>query len=205
MKHLILTLLALILSVTDLTAQSTVNDLGGEIGAGRVKLMKLRGNGSSSGAAIHGVLANLADTPVKVDVHLAPPFYLINSGAGQNMVALQVYLRNGHYRSDGIHSYITLAPKELTEVSFVAYCADFEKENPSATESFTMGALPTPLAQVVTNINAYAAEHPEADFTCAAQVAVWLVKGEKIAAIKKKFKFTPEDQILAERLARSPR
>ena len=197
MNRIIGIILALLVSGGSLSAQVNVNDLGNEIDAGRIKLMSAAGNGSSSGASVEGYLINQTATQRNVSIYLSRPIYLVNSGAGQNMVATQVYLGDGGYVTDGRRSFITLRPREQTRVLFIAYCVDFERENPSESDDFSIGVLPLNLNPVMAKINAFVAANSDADVTVAAQIAIWLAEGETITEIQSKFDFAPADERLA--------
>lgn len=197
MKQLALAICTLFAATLLVTAATDIRELHDELEAGRITLDSAVGNGSSSGAAVSGSLHNQSDAATHVAVYLAKPIYLENSSSRQNMVAAQVYLANGGYRSDGRRAFITLPAHGRTRVQFMAYCADFAKDNPSQHDSFTVAATPPILARTIANINAYAAQHPEADITCAAQVAIWLAQGEAPLKIRAKFTFNAEDEALA--------
>ena len=79
---------------------------------------------------------------------------------------------------------------------------DFERDNPSESENFSIGVLPANLNSVMANVNAFVAANPDADVTVAIQVAIWLAQGETITDIQAKFAFTPADEQLARDLMR---
>ena len=181
-------------------AQEKVSDLSQVLANGTVVLEDAKGTGASSGSAVTGVLANKGDSEIYIAVNLSKPLLLVNSGAGQNMIVTQVYHGDGAYLSDGEQSFISLEPGAKSDIVFVAYCADFEKENPSESEGFTVSAVPQSLESVVRNISSYAKAHPDTDLTQAAQVAIWLAQGESIKGISEKFQFTAEEERLAREL-----
>ena len=180
-----------------LSAQVLVNDLYDELDSGRVRLVSATGNGSSSGASIEGYLINDTAAERHVGIYLSRPIYLANSGAGQNMVATEVYSGNRGYLSDGQRSFLTLSPGVRTRVLLIAYCVDFEKDNPTTKDRMTVRAVPSSLKTVMSNIGVYVRANPEAEVTAAAQLAIWLVQGVEITAIRSKFTFTPADERLA--------
>lgn len=200
MTILKLTVLAFIIAPSLLFAQVDVNDLSAELDARKITLVSPTGNGNSSGASVTGCLINQGAAAENIDINLSRPLYLLNNGSGQNMIATQVYLKNGGYRSDGRHSFITLQPKFPIFVQFIAYCVDFKKDNPTGTDVFSIGVVPPSLNGVMANINKYARAHPKEEFTCAAQVAIWLAQGQTIAEIQSKFSFTTADESLARSL-----
>jgi hypothetical protein len=134
---------------------------------------------------------------MRLDVHLPNPIYLENAGVGQNMVAVGVYLRDGSFMSDGPNSYIELDAQGVAEVTFVAFCVDFERENPSQTDSFSLGPVPPDLMHVLGNIRSYLVANPGEEITAAAQLAIWLSEGESIDAVRSQFDLTAEDERLA--------
>ena len=169
--------MAFLASSGNLSAQVTVNDLHDEIDAGRVRFISATGNGSSSGASVEGYLINDTAAERHVGIYLSRPVYLRNSGAGQNMVATEVYLGDGGYLSDGRRSFITLNAGVRTRVMLIAYCVDFEKDNPSASDRMAVGSVPPTLNAVMSSIGGYVRANPDADVTVAAQLAIWLVQG----------------------------
>jgi len=115
------------------------------------------------------------------------------------MVAIGIYLSGGQYKSNGRRSFITLRPKSRSAVTLLAYCVDFDKDNPSESDRFTLGSVPSVLEPVMANIQNHSIANPKADFTVAAQAAVWLAQGNSISEIRARFPVTPAE----ERLARS--
>lgn len=186
----------------DASAQTTINDLFVEIEGGRVQLESVTGNGGSSGTVINGYLVNEAAAAKRIDVNLSRPLFLINRGSSQNMVVTGVYLSGGQYSTDGRRSFIALRPKSRTAVTFVAYCADFDKDNPSERDRFAVGSIPPVLEPVMANIRAYVIANPGADVTVAAQAAVWLVQRKSISEIRTRFPVTPAEERLARSLIR---
>jgi ureidoglycolate hydrolase len=188
--------LVLALSVSA-QAQIAVKDLGSVIEEGKVRFIEIRGTDASSGASVEAALENLTDTVLNINVYMAKPMFFINRGKGQNMAALQVYLSDGSYKTYGTQSFISLRPRQRENVIFIAYCANFEKDNPSTSETFTIGELPQSLKKVLTNITQYAKKYPDEDITTAAQIAVWYAMGWSSKDISEKFAFTEEDDKLA--------
>ncbi len=181
------------------SAQTTINDLFTEIEARRLQLESVAGNGSSSGTVLNGYLVNESATAKLIDINLSRPLFLVNRGSSQNMVATGVYLSGGRYSSNGRRSFITLPPKSRSAVTLLAYCADFEKDNPSESDRFTIGTAPPVLELVMENIKTYSIANPKTDLTVAAQAAIWLAQGRSMSEIQTRFTVSPAD----ERLARS--
>ena len=110
MTRILVVLLFLSLGV-NAAAQTTISDLSAEVESRRVQLESMAGNGGSSGTVITGYLVNEATTPIRIDVNLSRPLFLVNRGSSQNMVATGVYLSSGEYSTDGRRSFITLRQK----------------------------------------------------------------------------------------------
>jgi hypothetical protein len=199
MRKLVL-FFVLVFSVSGVLSAQTVIQLQDALNAGQVKLVSARGNGGSTGSAIDAELHNETRTELRINIHLSKPVYLVNGGAGQNMVAVEVYLSNGNYYSIGDDYFIELAPSAFTQVKFIAYCVDFEKENPSSGDSFEIKALPNKLKKIVQKISEYGIANPDTDYIIAAQLAIWMTQGVPVKSIKDKFTFTDEDEKLAHQL-----
>ena len=187
----------LMIAVSRGASAQVVNDLHDEIDAGNIVLVSARGNGSSSGTAVEGYLTNQTVAVRRVNIYLTRPIYLVNSGQGQNMVASEVYYGDGEYLSDGRRPFIELEPGAQTAVRFVAYCVDFDKDNPTQVESFSIGNMPTNLNSVMASINAFAFANPSMDITATAQIAIWLAQGESLEEIQSRFEFTEAEEGLA--------
>ena len=190
----------LAMSSFDASAQVIVRDLVDGMAAGTVTLESPSGTGASSGSSLEAVLTNRTARDVHLDVYLAEPLFFANRGAGQNMVALAVYHGDGGYRSDGTRSFITLPGGKSSKVVFIAYCADFEKENPTPQDTFDLEQAPVDLIEVTERITAYSKANPDRDITAAAQVAIWLQRGHSAEEIAEKFRFTASDEQLAKEL-----
>jgi hypothetical protein len=198
MKSL-LTLAFLCLVTTITSAQTPLRDLTSEVSQGRMELRSLAGNGSSSGAAIEGELTNLSSNSIALSVNLAEPIFLVNNGSAQNMVVSAIYPASGSYRRDRRGSFLQIGPKASIRVILIAYCADFEKENPGAQDRFQVGPLPENLQPVMRRIQTFARRNPDQDITGAAQAALWIAQGVNVTEIRRKFPVSAAD----ERLARS--
>jgi hypothetical protein len=127
---------------------TAITDLSDVIENENVVLKKSKGTGASSGNSVEGVLENQTNREINIEVYLSKPVYLKNLGVGQNMIATQVYNHDGGYFSDGKKSFITLKPNGRSIITFIAYCADFEKDNPTSNESFAIAETPPTLAKV---------------------------------------------------------
>lgn len=178
-------------------AQQHSTDLVDLISSGDVSLVRASGNGASSGNSIDAVLRNNTGGKIEVDVFMRQPVFLRNSGVGQNMIASVVLGADGGYMQRGERSVLTLKPKEQFSASMVAYCADLDKENPTAAETFAVAPAPAHLIPVIARINEHVRANPNADVTAAAQVAIWMAQGESTNEIAQKFEFTSADEQLA--------
>jgi len=177
--------------------QVTPSDLQTEIEAGRIKFISANGNGYSSGNAVDGYIENATSASKRVRVNLLRPLFLKNGGSGQNMVAVQMYNADMSYYGDGQNSYIELGPKQRAKISYVAYCVDFDKDNPDYLERFTIGDIPPDLEAVVARICQYSARNPNTDILSAAQAAIWLAQGKSIAEIREKYDVSPYEESIA--------
>lgn len=195
-------LLSFVFTYLLLTLAVQAQSLDQLIHNGTIQIITVAGNGSSSGAALDGILLNATDRTVTIDVHLSEPVYFRNSGPGQNMIATQVYSSGGAYEMKGGRSYITIPAKSRLNVMFIAYCADFERDNPSADERLTIGNLPENLKFAAVKVAAFEAANPTLDTTTASQVALWIAAGVKPETISRQFDFTQNDLALARRILR---
>jgi hypothetical protein len=172
-------------------------DLADLLDAGTLSLVRATGNGNSSGASVDGVIRNHSQRKVSIATVMARPVFFTNDGPGQNMIGSIVLGAGGGYVSDGTHSFVPIAPDEQASVVFIAYCVDFEKPNPTASEHFSADDAPLELARTMHRIAAYVRANPEEDITVSAQVAVWLNQGVEASTIREKFPFSRDDEALA--------
>jgi hypothetical protein len=168
-----------------------------EIAKKSVFLSSIAGAGASSGTVVTATLANTTDSELRIQVDLAEPLFLANSGSSQNMVATQVFLEGGRYVSDGKRNFIVLAARSSQRIVFMAYCVDFEKDNPSTSDRFSVAKAPERLRPVMARISAHSQRNPNVDITNAAQAAVWLAQGVPLSEIRTKFSVARADAELA--------
>jgi len=118
-------------------SQGEMSDLESEIEAGRISVEEIHGNGSSSGAAIEGVIRNNTGRTLRLKTTLRRPLYLGNrsSRSSQNMIAFSVYGKGGSYYSDGENDFIEVSPNQKMHIQMIAYCTDYEKDNPTSERS----------------------------------------------------------------------
>jgi hypothetical protein len=159
----------------------------------------MRGNGSSSGAALEGRIRNTSSNTARANINLIPPVYFENQGSsGQNMIGTQIYLDGGGYYTEGDRQFIEINPNSEVNVMIIAYCADFEKDNPSIGDFFSVSGIPQELVDVTWRIASFEAANPDYDTTVPAQVAIWLSQGELAEDIRQKFSFNANDERLAQ-------
>jgi len=198
MKKTILITMFLIGTVWSTFAQSSPSNprqLNEAISSADITLTA-RGNGSSSGAAIDGTLKNNTSRPIYINVNLDDGIYLLNSGSGQNMIATNILLANGRYSMlGGKNRFISLQPNSNTGIIMIAFCANYERENPLNTETFTSAYMPADLANISAKIAKYIADNfdSDEDFTIPAQLALWAAQGLNQKQIRKQFYFNSSD------------
>ena len=186
-------------------SQNTIHDLVAAIDAGIIEVIELRGTGSSTGSAIVGVIQNNSSRQVRINTTLANPLFLGNrsSRSRQNMIAFEIYQRDGGYYSSGRDSFIEVSRNARQSITLVAYCADYEKDNPTSSDQFSIAPIPANLTIVSSKISAYKKANPSAEITIAAQVALWLGQGLTPSQIRETFEFTAADEEQARRILRN--
>ena len=173
--------------------QSEVVSLREAMTRGAIAIESVAGTGGSSGTVLHGDLVNHNSAYYSIDVRLDTPLYFRNRSAGQNMVAVQLYGRDGSYMSDGTRGFVRVGPRARLPITFVAYCADFDKENPTVTDIFAIARMPPEISIVVQKIAAFESASPATDTTVAAQLALWVAQGQTLDEIGERFPFSMED------------
>jgi hypothetical protein len=181
-----------------LFAQSPV-DMDAALRNGDISLTA-SGNGASSGASIDGYLQNNRARTIRISTVISGGMYLKNSGSAQNMVAIQVYFADGGYYAENNLFFIELEPNSRTPVMLIAFCADFELDNPSPADSFRRDSIPSDLRPIAAKVSRYMADYPDEDIVTAAQLAFWLTRGETLDSINEKFDFSPDEAALARRI-----
>jgi len=84
-----------------------------------------------------------------------------------------------------------------TPIVFVAFCADFDLPNPTASDSLYLAKTPEHLVPVA---NLVVSREVTEDDMNALQVAIWLKQGKTPAQIAETFPFTPADLARARQL-----
>jgi len=152
------------------------------------------GNGDSSGFAVDGNLRNNTQNRIIINTLIEDGIYLKNSGKGQNMLAIQVFLSDGGYFSDGKNYFITVPAQGNIDIVFNAFCADFGLDNPVSADLFSISSIPAAISGIASKISKYAADIFDSDYdaTKAMQLALWRTQGNTRAEILKKFYFNDE-------------
>lgn len=183
-------LMAVVLMLCTVAGQAqqvvTLNDA---MRRGDVSLHSVTGSGSSTGHVVYGYLTNHTSSPLSISVSLATPLYLVNSGAGQDMVATEVYERGGSYWEVSGQYVIKVPPGPRAGIVFKAYCVDFEKPNPTWSERFALRPLPNRIASIVRQMAAQdrLSQVSSKDNYKALQIALWLAQGVSPEDINQRF------------------
>ena len=98
------------------------------------------------------------------------------------------------------NNFIKIDANGRVNISLVGYCADFEKDNPTPQERFSISSIPRNFEHVLRNIQLYREEYPNKDITVAAQTALWISQGHTLKEIRGKFDVSPSDETLANQL-----
>ena len=155
--------------------------------------INVQGNGSSSGTSILGTIRNATSAEIRLNVIINDGIYFQNSGKGQNMIAVQIYLSDMSCFGNENDYFIILRPNALTPVAIIAYCANFELSNPSASEKFTAARTPSNIRNISAKISRYMADNFDADETIAIQLALWRTQGKSRSEIAAIFEFSDSD------------
>ena len=179
------------------TAQSRFDTLNDALAAGDVVLDRIQGNGSSSGMALTASLRNTTNVIQQLSVRLSPALYLRPAtSSAQNMLATEIYRASGEYFLIDEKPVIKIQPRETTSVMFNGYCVNFEKDNPSEADSFTIAQMPSWLVPIASRITSYERSQGRQDdesVVLRAQVALWLAQGHNPEEIRSKFNASDAD------------
>jgi hypothetical protein len=140
-------------------------DLAAALAAGRIKVT-IHGNGGSTGDTIEAVVEKADKTAADFELTIAPGTRLRSGdAAAQSMVVAAV---KGQVAGDNTYSPSLVIPvgDAPTTNLLEAYCSEFEKGNPSARTSFSVGKVDPVLARILTE--AAPLSQP------AKQAAVWI-------------------------------
>lgn len=179
------------------SAPDRFTSLNDAIEGGGVSIGSVTGTGGSSGLVLNAVLTNETARAQRILVHLGDSLFFRNRGQAQNMIATRVYERGGRYlqQRDGV-SYVEVAAESRLPVTFLAYCADFEKNNPSTADAFDVVPLPQHVVTVMRQIRAYETANRDVDTMTASQLALWVAQGHTLDNIGDKFAFDARDQAI---------
>jgi hypothetical protein len=178
---------------------ASAEDLADLLASGKVRLENTTGTGASSGSALEGELVNATQATIEVSVRMDKPLYFANGGVGQNMVAVSVFGRDGGYKTrEGEEGFVEVARGARLPVTFVAYCADFEKENPTPSERFSVSTPASSNVLAVAKLIAeYEAANSETNNVAAMQFFLWRSQGVSAEKIREKFAVAPADEQVA--------
>ena len=116
------------------------------------------------------------------------------TASAQNMLATAVYERGGSYYVEDDEPFIEVPPHEAKEVTFNAYCLDFDLENPAATDSLVVQPAPPDLSEIIGNVLAYEQTVGDQEESMVrAQIAIWLAQRRAPEEIRERFRFTDAD------------
>lgn len=169
--------------------------LNAALADGDVSLTSIRGNGNSSGLALTASLVNTTDATLRLRTRLVPALYFRTVvQSAQNMLATQVYGADGSYLVVDQMSVIEVPPGTITPVVLNAYCVDFEKDNPVASDSFTLAETPSWLAPLASGVARYEQSGDNSETAMVrAQVALWLAQEEDPDAIRARIDVSDSD------------
>ena len=118
-------------------ASQPFRTLNAVLADGDVSLTSIRGNGNSSGIALTANLLNTTNDTLRLRTRLVPSIYLRTATqSAQNMLATRVYGADGRYLIVDQVAVIEVPPGTTMPIVLNAYCVDFEKDNPTAADSF---------------------------------------------------------------------
>lgn len=179
-----------------------IQTLSEALESGNVRIVSVHGNGSSSGPALLGYLLRVDSAEEeRISIQLDKPLFFRNEGVGQNMIATQIYARSMQYWSNGNERWLSLpAGESMTPITFIAYCADLGKDNPSSEELLSPAGLPQDLERVSAQIAAYERAYPDENTGLPQQLALWRAQGESWEQISNYMSFTSEDRVRAEQI-----
>ena len=174
-----------------------MRSLNNLIASGSVAIQHGRGNGGSTGTVLLASIENMTEQPLNILVHFDAPLFFRNGGLGQNMLATAVYLSDGTYwLNNSGERYISIGPRSSSDgtqaVTFLAYCVDFDKDNPSANDPLAQADLPEHLRQVGDQIVQFDQQNPDYHGV-APQLALWRAQGLELEDIAMKFSYSNQD------------
>jgi hypothetical protein len=141
---------SLIMAISSLAQLQRAGSLGPSVSAGIVSAT-IRGTGSSSGNAIRVSVAKTSKAgPESISLSVPPGTMLLSRAGGvQNMVVAGVLGRWAGGDSYYPSSNIVVSGSTPVDYVLEAYCAEFEKDNPSATTGFDVEGPDPSLASIL--------------------------------------------------------
>jgi len=149
------------------------------------------GRGGSSGDVITLTIRRAVRRPLRL--RLAPGTVLRSASADvQNMIVAAIkgeLIDREKYRATDV---IELPDDKERVYLLEAYCLDFDKENPGASNRFSLGAVDGSALALINSL-------PEDQKSVAiVQAALWLADGVPKAAIRERFEVSDADLLIAE-------
>lgn len=197
MRWYLLFLLAWVGCAAPQEAEMRMHSLNDLIASRSVAIQNGRGNGGSTGAVVLAAIENMTEQALNILVHFDEPLFFRNGGRGQNMLATAVYLSDSSYwHNNSGERYIPISPRTSSEstqtVTFLAYCVDFDKDNPSANDPLVRTGLPEHLRRVGDQMVQFEQQNPDYQGV-APQLALWRAQGLELEEIASKFSYSTED------------
>jgi len=168
-----------------------VRDFNEALTSGNVTLESANGTGYIS--TVTGRLRNNTRNEIQINVSITNGLYFVNSGAGQNMIAVAVYLEGNRFYRSGTIRYIILPANTTTNIIFVSLCADREKDAPKTNELLIRTNMPSNLQSIATRLSNYYAANYGTAVNEPIQLALWREQRESISDIAAIYNFTAED------------
>ena len=193
------------LTIVLIASGSHAEDLVMLLNADEVRIEQVQGTGYSSGLALQGNLVNTSGRNLEIDVVPSSALYFANRQPGQNMVIVALLERDGSYYTLGNKAFVEVQRGATLPISLIAYCADFDLDNPQSNHTFAVSSLPTTLVGIAEAIRREEERNIEigSDNTTALQVALWLAQGVSADEIRERYPFTAQEERLARDLIQS--
>jgi len=150
-------------------------------------------NGSNYISSVNGRLRNNTANEILINIFINNGVYFSNSGVGQNMLAVAVLFEDSSNDRSGTTRYVSLPANAVTNVRFVTFCTNREKDTPKTHESFTRAGMPSGLQSISQRLSRYYADNFGRDVFSTIQLAVWRHQGETAAEIADVYYFTEDD------------
>lgn len=168
-----------------------VTDLAEALERGLVTV-SLSGSGGSSGDVVTMKIKRIANTPLRLRLRRGTVLKSL-SGAVQNMIVAKI--KGEQAGDDGYYpSEVVELPDDKERVYLLeAYCLDFEKDNPGATDRFLISTVDGSALALIQAL-------PEAQRSLGAvQASLWLAAGVAKSEISKRFPVSTAEMAAAER------